>query len=205
METSLYAVVCEGYSVIVCDGIFPIVLACWTGASTSLSPVASLPPQRGKLGLGFSDWGTLSILDLGLACHFHPSTRQQLAVMMRIRWPVAGAFAVYTQSPHIAWDLFADSSTDCCLSQRSCKFYGISKSANDDSGFTPHPASIVHDKLQHFLMFFLLTLLFYWIFDTTKRRILNMTITFSIIVDIVSEVAQAIVTVSPFAQYPLTS
>jgi hypothetical protein len=61
---------------------------------------------------------------------------------------------------------------------------------------------VVHDKLQHFLMFFLLTLLFYWIFDTTKRRILNMTIIFSIIVDIVSEVAQAIVTVSPLRNFP---
>src|SRR5271170_7705083 len=65
-------------------------------------------------------------------------------------------------------------------------------------GFTPHPSSVVHDKMQHFLMFFLLTLLFYWIFDTTKRRILNMTIIFSLVIDIVSELAQSLVPVSPY-------
>jgi len=62
-----------------------------------------------------------------------------------------------------------------------------------DSGFTPHPENIVHDKLQHFLVFFFLTLLFYWIVDTTKRRILNMTIFFSLIVDIGSEILQTLI------------
>jgi len=56
---------------------------------------------------------------------------------------------------------------------------------------------MVHDKLQHFLVFFFLTLLFYWIFDTTKRRILNMTIIFSAVIDIGSELVQALVPVTP--------
>jgi len=58
-------------------------------------------------------------------------------------------------------------------------------------GFTPHPTSVVNDKIQHFLTFFFLTLIFYWVIDTTKRRVLNMTITFSLVIDIVSELLQS--------------
>ena len=69
-------------------------------------------------------------------------------------------------------------------------------------GFIPHPESTVHDKLQHFLVFFFLTLVFYWIVDTTKRRILNMTIIFSLIMGIGSEVLQAMITVTAQSRIP---
>ncbi|OTB00311.1 hypothetical protein M426DRAFT_324361 [Hypoxylon sp. CI-4A] len=36
--------------------------------------------------------------------------------------------------------------------------------------------SIVNDKVLHFLTFFLLTVAFYWILDTTRRRTLNLTV-----------------------------
>lgn len=41
-------------------------------------------------------------------------------------------------------------------------------------------------------MSFFLTLLFYWIVDTTKRRILNMTVTFALVMGIGSEVLQSL-------------
>lgn len=34
----------------------------------------------------------------------------------------------------------------------------------------------VNDKVLHFLTFFLLTIAFYWILDTTRRRVLNLTL-----------------------------
>ena len=55
----------------------------------------------------------------------------------------------------------------------------------------------MNDKVQHFFTFFFLTLVFYWVIDTTKRRLLNMTITFSLVMDIGSEVLQAFLTVPP--------
>jgi flagellar biosynthesis protein FliP len=67
----------------------------------------------------------------------------------------------------------------------------------DARGFTPHPTSAVNDKIQHFLIFFLLTLVFYWVVDTTKRRLLNMTIIFSLAMDIGSEILQSFITVQP--------
>lgn len=38
------------------------------------------------------------------------------------------------------------------------------------------PSLLVNDKLLHFLTFFLLTVVFYWIIDTNRRRTLNLTL-----------------------------
>jgi VanZ family protein len=80
---------------------------------------------------------------------------------------------------------------DFCFSVNSVLRSGLTVR----SGFTPHPSSAVHDKLLHFLTFFFLTLVFYWIVDTTRRRILNMTIIFSLVIDIGSEVLQSFIPV----------
>ncbi|KAM0284113.1 hypothetical protein ACHAQH_002101 [Verticillium albo-atrum] len=44
-------------------------------------------------------------------------------------------------------------------------------------GLTPlHLETYINDKALHFLTFFLLTTVFYWILDTTRRRTLNLTL-----------------------------
>ncbi|MCJ1356231.1 MAG: hypothetical protein MMC33_006225 [Icmadophila ericetorum] len=42
-------------------------------------------------------------------------------------------------------------------------------------GLTSYQLSAINDKVLHFLSFFVLTLTFYWILDTTRRRALNTT------------------------------
>lgn len=43
-------------------------------------------------------------------------------------------------------------------------------------GFTSIQVPQLNDKVLHFLTFFVLTLTFYWILDTTRRRTLNLTV-----------------------------
>ena len=43
-------------------------------------------------------------------------------------------------------------------------------------GFGSIQIAQVNDKILHFLTFFLLTITFYWILDTTRRRVLNFTL-----------------------------
>ena len=57
----------------------------------------------------------------------------------------------------------------------------------------------VNDKFLHLFTFFLLTLSFYWIFDSTRRRILNLTLLFvTIFLGLGSEGAQGILNSRPF-------
>ncbi|KAI9680839.1 MAG: hypothetical protein M1817_004279 [Caeruleum heppii] len=54
------------------------------------------------------------------------------------------------------------------------------------------PALVINDKILHLLAFFLLTLLFYWILDTSRRRVLHLTlITCTLALGIGSEFLQA--------------
>ncbi|KAK9495777.1 hypothetical protein V1508DRAFT_96615 [Lipomyces doorenjongii] len=56
------------------------------------------------------------------------------------------------------------------------------------------PIDVQHDKLVHFLVFFILTTLFYWIVDTTRRRLINATIIVCIVLGgIGSEFVQSFV------------
>ncbi|KAK9386627.1 VanZ like family-domain-containing protein [Lipomyces mesembrius] len=56
------------------------------------------------------------------------------------------------------------------------------------------PIDLQHDKLVHFLAFFTLTTLFYWIVDTTRRRLINATIIVCIVLGgIGSEFVQSFV------------
>ncbi|MDI1485003.1 MAG: hypothetical protein OHK93_000137 [Ramalina farinacea] len=56
-----------------------------------------------------------------------------------------------------------------------------------------------NDKVLHFLAFFVLTLTFYWIFDSTRRRILNLTVSFvTIFLGLGSEAAQGLLTERQF-------
>lgn len=51
----------------------------------------------------------------------------------------------------------------------------------------------VNDKILHFVTFFILTLTFYWILDTTRRRTLNLTLLFITVgLGLGSEALQAI-------------
>ncbi|MCJ1454690.1 hypothetical protein MMC28_005043 [Mycoblastus sanguinarius] len=43
-------------------------------------------------------------------------------------------------------------------------------------GFTSVQVPQVNDKVLHFLTFFLLTITFYWVLDTSRRRTLNLTL-----------------------------
>ncbi|KKZ62488.1 hypothetical protein EMCG_03101 [[Emmonsia] crescens] len=84
--------------------------------------------------------------------------------MLRIRYPFAGAFAVL-----------------CLLSA----YIGLlPHSDNDTPGgndknkppTSTHPSLQPNDKLLHLVTFFLLSLTFYWVLDTTRRRMLHLTI-----------------------------
>ncbi|KAL9103958.1 MAG: hypothetical protein Q9163_001064 [Psora crenata] len=57
----------------------------------------------------------------------------------------------------------------------------------------------VDAKILHFITFFLLTVTFYWIFDTTRRRILNLTLLFvTVCLGLGSEGLQGVVTTRQF-------
>lgn len=43
-------------------------------------------------------------------------------------------------------------------------------------GLAPRTELYVPEKIQHFIAFFLLTLVFYWILDLTRRRALQLTV-----------------------------
>ncbi|ROT35783.1 hypothetical protein SODALDRAFT_320291 [Sodiomyces alkalinus F11] len=56
-----------------------------------------------------------------------------------------------------------------------------------------HVEPYVNDKVLHFLTFFLLTVFFYWIIDTTRRRTLNLTLVVcTAILGLGSEILQAL-------------
>ncbi|KAK9373760.1 uncharacterized protein V1513DRAFT_448047 [Lipomyces chichibuensis] len=56
------------------------------------------------------------------------------------------------------------------------------------------PIDVQHDKPVHFLVFFTLTTLFYWIVDTTRKRLINATIIVCILLGgIGSELVQSFV------------
>ncbi|KAK4242924.1 hypothetical protein C8A03DRAFT_28925 [Achaetomium macrosporum] len=85
---------------------------------------------------------------------------------MRIRLPFAGAFAVLL--------LIAG-------------YAGLSSVQLSDSGVP------INDKVLHFLTFFALTVAFYWVVDTTRRRVLNFTLVGCTLgLGIGSEVLQAV-------------
>ena len=59
-------------------------------------------------------------------------------------------------------------------------------------GLTSIQTAQINDKLLHFLVFFILTLTSYWIFDTTRRRTFNLTVSIVTIgLGIASELLQA--------------
>ncbi|KAK3305797.1 uncharacterized protein B0T15DRAFT_502844 [Chaetomium strumarium] len=85
---------------------------------------------------------------------------------MRIRLPFAGAFALLL--------LIAG-------------YAGLSSVQLSDTGLP------IDDKVLHFLTFFALTVAFYWIIDTTRRRVLNLTLVGCTLgLGIGSEVLQAV-------------
>ncbi|KAL1857833.1 hypothetical protein Plec18167_001765 [Paecilomyces lecythidis] len=77
---------------------------------------------------------------------------------MRIRWPFAGAFAVLI------------------LLSAYIGLLPHSTPSEDGSGFTVPAHLQPSDKVLHLVTFFLLSLIFYWILDTTRRRNLHLTL-----------------------------
>ncbi|KAI9804132.1 MAG: hypothetical protein M1825_001534 [Sarcosagium campestre] len=62
------------------------------------------------------------------------------------------------------------------------------------AGLSQLQISTSHDKVLHFLDFFLLTLCFYWVLDTSRRRSLNFTLIIcTIILGVGSEFVQALI------------
>jgi VanZ family protein len=69
------------------------------------------------------------------------------------------------------------------------------------AGFTPPDYTIPtykqSDKVLHFIAFFLLTLTFYWILETSRRKVLQLTFTVCTLgLGCVSEVVQGLLPVS---------
>lgn len=69
------------------------------------------------------------------------------------------------------------------------------------AGFTPSeykiPSYKESDKVLHFIAFFLLTLSFYWIFETSRRKVLQLAFTVcTLLLGCVSEVVQGLLPVS---------
>ncbi|KAK2800193.1 hypothetical protein FQN51_006269 [Onygenales sp. PD_10] len=96
---------------------------------------------------------------------------------MRIRYPFAGAFAFL-----------------CLLSAYIGLFPHNSPAPDSKTPQTPSTIPLQpNDKVLHLLTFFLLSLTFYWILDTTRRRTLHLTIiTCTMTLGIGSELLQAI-------------
>lgn len=93
-------------------------------------------------------------------------------INMRIRYPFAGAFGVILLIS---------------------AFIGLKPHNVGTGGTRIPPALQPNDKLLHFVNFLLLSLAFYWILDTTRRRTLNLTIMVCTMgLGIGSEVLQAI-------------
>ncbi|KAK9368588.1 hypothetical protein V1509DRAFT_623346 [Lipomyces kononenkoae] len=68
------------------------------------------------------------------------------------------------------------------------------------------PVSVPHDKVLHFVFFFVLTTLFYWIVDTSRRRLINATIVVCILVGgIGSELVQSLVPYREFDIYDIVA
>ncbi|KAI9839063.1 MAG: hypothetical protein M1838_004406 [Thelocarpon superellum] len=60
-------------------------------------------------------------------------------------------------------------------------------------GLTSLQITLVNDKVLHFVDFFVLTLCFYWVLDTTRRRVLNFTLVVcTAILGLGSEVVQGL-------------
>ncbi|KAL8793998.1 MAG: hypothetical protein Q9195_003404 [Heterodermia aff. obscurata] len=60
-------------------------------------------------------------------------------------------------------------------------------------GLTSLQVPQVNDKVLHFITFFLLSLTFYWILDTSRRRVLNLTLlVVTVVLGIGSEFLQAV-------------
>jgi len=83
---------------------------------------------------------------------------------MKIRYPVLGAF---------------------CLVSLVFAYLLLSEGIPGGNG--------VSDKVQHFLGCFIEVVLFYWILDTSRRRLLTYTLSFLFSVSLFSEVLQAII------------
>ncbi|KAK9238678.1 hypothetical protein V1525DRAFT_400223 [Lipomyces kononenkoae] len=68
------------------------------------------------------------------------------------------------------------------------------------------PIVVQHDKILHFVFFFALTTLFYWIVDTSRRRLINATIVVCILVGgIGSELVQSFVPYREFDIYDIVA
>ncbi|KAK9362954.1 hypothetical protein V1527DRAFT_456776 [Lipomyces starkeyi] len=68
------------------------------------------------------------------------------------------------------------------------------------------PIDVQYDKPVHFLVFFTLTTLFYWIVDTTRRRLINATIIVCILLGgIGSELVQSFVPYRAFDIFDIVS
>ncbi|KAK2738954.1 hypothetical protein FQN57_006748 [Myotisia sp. PD_48] len=90
---------------------------------------------------------------------------------MRIRYPFAGAFSVLL-----------------LLSA----YLGLLPHSTPDAGGPKTPSMEVNDKLLHFFAFFALSIAFYWILDTSRRRILHVTVVVcTLVLGVGSELLQA--------------
>ncbi|EFQ98128.1 hypothetical protein MGYG_01166 [Nannizzia gypsea CBS 118893] len=95
--------------------------------------------------------------------------------MLRIRYPFAGAFA----------SLFLLSAYIGLLPQ--------AKAPKEGEAPAPSPLQ-VNDKVLHLITFFLLSISFYWILDTTRRRTLHLTlIVCTLVLGIGAEIVQSLV------------
>ncbi|EZF33279.1 VanZ domain-containing protein [Trichophyton interdigitale] len=95
--------------------------------------------------------------------------------MLRIRYPFAGAFAaIFLLSAYVG--LLPHSNTP-------------------KEGQAPVPSPLqINDKALHLITFFLLSLAFYWIIDTTRRRTLHLTlIVCTLVLGIGSEIVQSLI------------
>lgn len=85
---------------------------------------------------------------------------------MRIRLPFAGAFATLVLlAAYLGLSSHASTPPESDPTQPP-----------PSSSIPSSPTLPINDKVLHFLAFFLLTITFYWILDTSRRRVLNLTL-----------------------------
>ena len=89
---------------------------------------------------------------------------------MRIRYPFAGKFPAFAQSSA------SDPPQKSHPNLYPPGVFILVLLGAAYLGLAPLQIPQVNDKLLHFLTFFVLTLTFYWILDTTRRRTLNLTL-----------------------------
>ncbi|KAL1957980.1 hypothetical protein VTO42DRAFT_5372 [Malbranchea cinnamomea] len=91
---------------------------------------------------------------------------------MRIRYPFAGAF---------------------CVILLLAAYVGFLPH-NEDGGSSIPPSLQPNDKFLHFITFFVLSMAFYWIIDTTRRRTLHLSVLVcTLILGVGSEIIQALI------------